>query len=399
MSVRQRTWKTAKGEERSAWIVQYIDPDGEDRIKTFKTKRAARDYAATTHTDIKKGTHIVDSQSITIAAAAEEWVKAVGVGRGSHGPAEASTLRQCRYHVDRYIVPKLGRLKLSRLSKERVMAFRDELLANVSRPLAKKVLTSLKGILSEAVERNRLVVNVASRVKIGDGGRGANKVTIPERRDVSAILSQLDEWADGRKAWRRWRALLATAIHTGMRASEIRGLPWESVDFKKAKITVTQRADENGVIGELKSKAAYRTINIPGTLVNVLRAWKLECPKGALAFANGMGNPESLANIYNRAWKPVQLAAGVADPKKDAKGNVLRDGGPIMEPRYNFHALRHFHASCLIADNANPKEIQAEMGHASIQITFNLYGHLFQDDEADKRRSERADRIAALTTT
>lgn len=83
-------------------------------------------------------------------------IDAVARGRGDRGPAEASTLRQCRYHVDNYIVPKLGRLKLSRLTKDRVMAFRNELLAEVSRPLARKILTSLKGILSEAVDRGKL---------------------------------------------------------------------------------------------------------------------------------------------------------------------------------------------------------------------------------------------------
>jgi integrase len=56
--------------------------------------------------------------------------------------------------------------------------------------------------------------------------------------------------------------------------------------------------------------------------------------------------------------------------------------------------LRHFHASRLIADNANPKEVQVEMGHSSIKITYDVYGHLFQDEEADKRRTERADRLA-----
>jgi integrase len=50
----------------------------------------------------------------------------------------------------------------------------------------------------------------------------------------------------------------------------------------------------------------------------------------------------------------------------------------------------------LIADGANPKDIQVEMGHASIQITFDLYGHKFKDDEADKRGRDRSERMAGL---
>jgi integrase len=96
----------------------------------------------------------------------------------------------------------------------------------------------------------------------------------------------------------------------------------------------------------------------------------------------------------------VQLAAGlVAKGKGKATRPVSGNDAntePQAEPRYNFHLLRHFHASMLIADGANPKEVQVEMGHAGIQITYDLYGHLFTDEEADKRRQERAARLAGL---
>jgi integrase len=61
--------------------------------------------------------------------------------------------------------------------------------------------------------------------------------------------------------------------------------------------------------------------------------------------------------------------------------------------RYRFHDLRHFRASCLIADGANPKEVMVEMGHASIQMTVDTYGHLFPEDAAPRRA--RAEDIAA----
>ena len=67
-----------------------------------------------------------------------------------------------------------------------------------------------------------------------------------------------------------------------------------------------------------------------------------------------------------------------------------------MQPRHNFHRLRHFHASMLIADGANPKDVQVEMGHADIQMTYNVYGHLFNDKDSNRRRSERSERLASL---
>ena len=61
MAIRQRTWER-KGQEKSAWVVDYFDIKGKRRLKTFRTKRAALDFAATTRVDIKNGTHIADEQ-------------------------------------------------------------------------------------------------------------------------------------------------------------------------------------------------------------------------------------------------------------------------------------------------------------------------------------------------
>ena len=144
------------------------------------------------------------------------------------------------------------------------------------------------------------------------------------------------------------------------------------MNLKEGYIRVIQRADEGGAIRSPKSAAARRTIDIPRSLVAVLREWKLES-KHDLVFANGKGNPESLANIYNRCWHELRKTAGI-------------------DPKHDLYALRHFHASALIDDGANPKEIQVEMGHSSIGVTFDVYGHLFRDKEANERRKDRVER-------
>ncbi len=169
------------------------------------------------------------------------------------------------------------------------------------------MITSLKGILSEAQDRGRVAVNIASRVKIGNASREREEIVIPEKAHMKAVLAKLDELASQpdkarSKAWRRWRALLVTAIHTGLRASELRGLPWEAVDLKHGRISVTQRADEKGVIGPPKSKAGYRTVSVPTHLVSMLRAWKLKGRKGALAFGNGAG--------IRSPWRTSTIALG-----------------------------------------------------------------------------------------
>jgi integrase len=106
-------------------------------------------------------------------------------------------------------------------------------------------------------------------------------------------------------------------------------------------------------------------------LAKVLKEWKLACPCGNLnlVFPNGVGNVETHSNIYNRIFKPLMLASAVVDEKG--------------APRFSLHALRHAAASLFIEQGWPPKKIQTMLGHSSITMTFDVYGHLFHDPAKD----------------
>jgi integrase len=180
-------------------------------------------------------------------------------------------------------------------------------------------------------------------------------VDIPSIDEIRAILAA----AEG-----RWRPLVVTAILTGLRASELRGLRWADVNLDDAKLTVTQRADRWNQIGSPKSDSGNRTVPLARMVVNTLREWKLACPKGlGLVFPNGSGNAENLPNIHRRVLGPLQVAAGVStDPHA---------------PKYGLKAFRHAAASLFIAEGFNAKEVQVVMGHANISVTLDTYTHLF----------------------
>jgi integrase len=72
MSIRKRTWKTAKGEAKEAWVVDYVDQAGKRRLKTFRIQREAKAFSATAAVEVRQGTHTPDSASITVAKAAEK---------------------------------------------------------------------------------------------------------------------------------------------------------------------------------------------------------------------------------------------------------------------------------------------------------------------------------------
>jgi len=169
----------------------------------------------------------------------------------------------------------------------------------------------------------------------------------------------------------KFKPLLMTAIFTGLRASELRGLRWQDVDFKAATVSVSQRADKFGQIGPPKSEAGYRTIPTPPALVTELKAWKLACPVGdlGLVFPNTGGGVQDYGHLLRRRFFPLQVAAGVVDSQGKA--------------RYGLHALRHAAASAWIKQRIDLKRLQVWMGHASVQITLDTYGHLLLDASGD----------------
>jgi len=365
MSVRKRKWVTRLGEAKEAWIVDYTDQQGDRHIRTFARKKDADDYRATVKVDVRAGTHTAPSKSVTVAVAADRWLNRVEAeGR------ERGTLAQYRQHVSLHIAPRIGKMKLASLTPTKVETFRDDLVANLSRPMARKVLVSFKSLLRAAK-----YAHVAADVSVGRNKRSERKLEVGSDIPTPAEVRRL---VDAAKDDARLRALVLTAALCGLRASELRGLRWADIDLKAGEVHVRQRADRYNNIGAPKSASSTRTIPLAPEVEAALKVWKLACPKGELdlVFPTRPG-----AIMYHRSMldslAPVMVAAGV----------VNKAG----KPKYGLHALRHFFASWCINRKADggrelpAKVVQGLLGHGSIVMTLDRYGHLFPrgDDRAE----------------
>jgi integrase len=236
---------------------------------------------------------------------------------------EVSTLAQYRQHAV-HINRRIGNVKLAQLTAPGINKFRDDLLRSMSRAMARKILSSLKSLLRHAQGRGNVAQNVALAVKINANLRNKKKlevgVDIPTSEEIKAIIA-----AAGKS-----RPLLLTAIFTGLRSSELRGLRWSDVDFKKGELNVRQRADRYGVIGNPKSKAGHRAVPLPSQVVQALREWKLQCPKGSgLVFPAVNGDGVALHNNTVRAFTVAVSAAGI----------TTKDGAPKYTGLH-YHATR-----------------------------------------------------------
>jgi integrase len=408
--VSKRTWANADGSESSRWQVRYRDQWGKRRSKEFARKRDAESFASTIERQVRDGLHVHDRDAITVAKAADEWLAACQRGRDGRDPVEVTTLATYRGHVEHYVKPALGGVLVNKLTTPHVRKFRNGLVdRGLSSVTIRKVLTSLKGVLGEAVASGYAGTNPAAGVTQRRSARHDEEpVEMPSHEDVRAMLETSRAWrhepprldkvrANGRRTTQpRFSAertmyldtLLRTAVLTGLRLSELRGLPWANVDLEEGTITVAQRADRLGQIGPPKSAAGWRTLAIPQALVDDLREWSHVCPDSelGLVFPTATGRIEDGGNIRKRLYGPLQVAAGVCEAPAEGEG--------APRPRYSLHALRHYRASILIGSGADPTEVQRELGHHSAAFTLDRYAKWFKGQRSDDRRRERAEAIA-----
>ncbi|QNG45013.1 tyrosine-type recombinase/integrase [Sphingobium yanoikuyae] len=376
MSIRKRSWTAPDGSEKTAWLVDYKDQAGKRRAKSFTRKKDADAWATTAAYQVSQGTHTPDSQTITIAKAADLWL-----ARGRRENLEASTLAAYDQHVRLHIVPLCGDRKLSQITRPMAEGWRDQFMDKLSRPMATRVLRSLSAIINEAMGRGHVAQNVVAGVKMRRAKREKPKVVIPTKAELKAVLEAASASQEPMA-----HPLALIAIFAGLRASELRGLPWRCIDLKAGTVTVEQRADLKNVIGPPKSEAGHRTIPLPPSAIAALKAWKLACPPTdeGLVFPSVARRVMTHQYMNGKVMNAIQIGAGVAVMAMGDDGKPVLDksGKQVMEPRYSLHDFRHAAASLWIEQRVNPKRVQKWMGHSSIQVTFDTYGHLF--DQADQ---------------
>ncbi|MEX0973276.1 MAG: site-specific integrase, partial [Solirubrobacterales bacterium] len=162
------------------------------------------------------------------------------------------------------------------------------------------------------------------------------------------------------------KPIWATALYAGLRYGELRALRWRAVDFEAGTIRVEESWDPKAGPIEPKTRTSRRITPMPHPLRELLRNHRELLGKPAadeLVFGLARGGPFNSAALYHRAdsaWEEAGLSG-----------------------RLRLHQARHSYASYLIAAGANAKAISAFMGHSSINVTFDLYGHLMPGTEAE----------------
>jgi integrase len=171
-----------------------------------------------------------------------------------------------------------------------------------------------------------------------------------------------------------YRALVLTAAYAGCRFGELAGLRAHRLDLLRRTLTIAESLSE--VRGQVrlappKTAAARRQVALPKFLAEELNRHLASWPPTAegFVFSAPQGGPLLRHNFRRRTWLPA-VRASVGEPLR-------------------VHDLRHTHAAMLIAQGEHPKVIQNRLGHSSIKVTLDTYGHLFEG--LDEAAAERLD--------
>ena len=325
--------------------------------KTFPSLAAAVRWREDAKVDLRRGA-IAAPGSTTVRKAAREWIAGARAGTIRNRSGEAykpSAIRTYEHALNEVLLPVIGGMKLSELDRPRIQRVVDELVGEgMNGGTVRNVLIPLRVICRRALVRGELAANPTAGLELPVQRGRRDRIASP--RETARLLEALPP--GDRPVW-------AAAMYAGLRAGELQALRWEDVDLVRGVLHVRRSWDQYEGLIEPKSRAGRRTVPILRRLRVQLEEHRHLLPMTGFVFGRDPERPCDRSVVLGRA-KRIWRAAG-------------------LEP-IGLHECRHTFASLMIAAGVNLKALQVFMGHASITVTLDLYGHLMPGSELEATR-------------
>jgi len=297
--------------------------------------------------------------SLTVAQLLNRWYEDV-----LRHQVAASAARNYRTVADQHIIPFLGKKKVTNLTTLDV----DQLISKkIDSGLSVSTVRRIRAVLAQAIDQgirwDSVSRNVARLSRPLKTTRTEGRTLTPEQARL--LLETLEG--------HRNEALYALMLSTGLRRGEALGLQWKDLDEKTGVLTVRrQLTREEGelVTSDTKTARSRRAVNLPATMITALKAHKTRQASDRLAlgevwqptgyiFTTSIGTPIDPRNL-NREFKVICRKAGLGD--------------------WHPHELRHSAASLMLARGVKLQVVSEVLGHASIRMTADVYGHILSPD-------------------
>jgi integrase len=325
--------------------------------RSFPTLAAAKAWRHDALVGVRRGT-VRASGTPTLIEAATEWLRGAREGsiRNRSGDRyKPSALRGYEQALRDRILPQLGGAKLGDIRRSDVQRLVNRMLAGgLNASTIRNTLLPLRAIYRQALALDEVAVNPTASLQLPAVRGSRDRIASPE--EAARLIDALPVGD---------RAIWATAMYAGLRLGELLALDWDDVDVAAGVIRVERSYDPRaGVTVEPKSRAGRRTVPIAVVLRDELLEHRMRQGRDVgLVFGRSSDRPFNTSTICDRARRSW----------------VAADVTPI-----GLHECRHTFASLMIAAGVNAKGLAAFMGHSSVTITLDRYGHLMpgSEDEA-----------------
>ena len=333
--------------------MKYRDPLGRQKSKSFVTKDDARRFSREIEVDKTRGAWLDPSDAdIPLAEWAETFL-------GLCRRLSPRTQQTYRRDLTTYIVPRFGAYRIGRMPAEEIEKWLlDEIDGGLAPSSVHRHYRTMRRMFQVAVEKKKILSNPCERV---------HPPKVPKTEMTFLTWEQSIMLAEAHSE--RFQAMIYLAVDSGMRWGELIGLQRKNLDLANRRVRVVDQlvrtADGKFHRTEPKTSASVRSIRISRMTAEILTS-HLERHAGpgrdGLVFPNTAGNPLAESSFYVHHFKKAQVATGL---------------------KLRFHDLRHTSVALAIAGGAHPNAIQARMGHSSIAVTLDRYGHLLPSLDVD----------------
>jgi integrase len=355
---------------KKSWRLKYDlprDPEPQERRIAYATVKGVRKDAEKELrrrlTALDKGMH-VDPSALTVAEYVDDWLDSVA-------PASVAPKALERYRglCRNQIKPHLGTTQLQKLRPADIAAWLQALgKTGISVRSIRHAHGVLRTALAHAAAVEIVERNVATVIKPPKLVR--TEVEILNAEQIADALRKLE----GHSIY----PIAALAIGTGARRGEIAGLIWQDVDLDAATVRIERSIEQtkDGLrVKSPKTAAGRRTVSLPAFAVEALRDHRRQTLELRLQLGIGAlpGDAPVFGDIDGNSPSPYSITDRWRNAVKSRK-----------LPKVTLHALRHSHASALIAAGLDVVVVSRRLGHASPALTLNIYSHLFEnkDDQA-----------------
>ena len=353
-----------------AWV--FSKRDDRNIRKTFRREAEAMSWRADALGALSRG-GLRASKPTTLQEAWKAFHAGATAGTITNRSGDRykpSTLRSYERAMRLRVLPEFGHVRQSELSRPDLQDFADGLLAKGLDPSTIKVtFLPLRGILRRAVARGDVAINVCDGLELPAVRGRRDRVASPT--EAAALIAAVP--MQDRVVW-------ATAMYGGLRRGELQALQADHIGLVTGVIQVEYGWDEKEGQIELKSRAGRRAVPIAVVLREFIVEQRRRVPRigNDLVFGRTAKTPFD-AKVFqeraDKAWRGVNRRERAAAKEQGRKPDLLT--------RITLHECRHTFASLMIAAGVNAKALQVFMGHSSVAITLDRYGHLMPGSEAE----------------